>query len=200
MTLPFFRHCIAALIIITTHASAAEQPDSLTALHPAEWTALQLRVQQQNTDVITTLNPAQQRLLQSTSRPIDAKAPHLEILIEQMRKAMLAHEGTGLTAVQIGIPVRVVLMQRTINGSQLFHSFINPEIIRASPGKANYQERCLSMPKLHNQLTERAVYVMIRYQKIDGASTTETFTGLDAAIFQQEMDHLNGILLTDHPV
>jgi peptide deformylase len=167
-------------------------------LTPAEWQLLQIRVKQQNTDVITTALTEQQQLLQSTSRTIDAKTAHLDVLIEQMRKAMLAHEGTGLTAVQIGIPVRVVIMQRTVNGVRLFHSFINPELIRTSPSKANYQERCLSIPDVHHQLTERAVYLTIRYQKTDGHVATETFTGMDAAIFQQEMDHLNGVLLTDH--
>lgn len=193
------RLALAALVgFIANVGDATVVSDNFGTLTPGEWQSLQDRVQQQRTDVITTAAADQEQLLKSTSRPIAANAPHMEVLLGQMRKAMLAHEGTGLTAVQIGIPVRVVLMQRTINGSRLFHSFINPEIIRISPSKASYRERCLSLANGHGHMTERAVYLTLRYQKTDGHTAIETFTGLDAAVMQQEIDHLNGILLTDH--
>jgi Polypeptide deformylase len=135
MLLHFFARLLITLLLSFTAVAHAEQTNNTSTLTSAEWAALQSRERLQNTDVITTGVAGQQQLLKSASRPIDAKAPHLDVLVEQMRKAMLAHEGTGLTAVQIGIPVRVVLMQRTINGSRLFHSFINPEIVRTSPSK-----------------------------------------------------------------
>jgi Polypeptide deformylase len=135
MLLHFFARLLITLLLSFTAVAHAEQANNAGSLTSDEWAALQSRERLQNTDVITTEVAGQQRLLKSASRPIDAKAPHLDVLVEQMRKAMLAHEGTGLTAVQIGIPVRVVLMQRTINGSRLFHSFINPEIVRTSPSK-----------------------------------------------------------------
>lgn len=191
---------IVLSLLVANTGYSADVISNTETLTPAEWQALQERVQQQRTDLITTAVADQEQLLKSSSRPIAATAPHLDVLLEQMRKAMLAHEGTGLTAVQIGIPVRVVIMQRTINGARLFHSFINPEITRFSPSKASYRERCLSLPEVHNHLTERAVYLTIRYQKTDGHTATETFTGLDAAVLQQELDHLNGILITDHSI
>lgn len=159
---------------------------------------LQHRMQQQNSTIITTANPEQYRLLRSSSRMVNANAAYLNTLLSQMRTAMLAHEGTGLTAVQIGVPVRIILLQRNLNGIRQLQTFLNPEIISSSPQTASYWEHCLSLPNLPNHLTERPVRLTIRYQKTNGQTMIETLTLAEAAIFQQEMDHLNGVLLSDH--
>ncbi len=178
--------------------SNADIRTTANTLTQAEWALLQNRVQQQNTSVITIADPEQQRLLQSQSRQINTTAAHLDVLVAQMQKAMLANKGTGLTAIQIGIPVRVVIMERSINDKKSVHVFINPELLRKSSTKTNFWERCLSLPELRNHLTLRSVDLTIRYEKADGQITTELLTGMEASVFQQELDHLNGILLTDH--
>jgi peptide deformylase len=137
--------------------------------------------------------------LQSPSRSIDVQSPELDKLIEQMQRTVLANHGLGITAVQLGIPVRVVLLDRSAGqGKKNFQVFLNPEPLQASSDKILLWERCLSLPDAPNHLMQRANQLSIRYQKIDGQFVNEDLHGIEAGIFQQELDHLNGILLSDY--
>lgn len=169
-----------------------------STLTSAEWFLLQSRAKLKNNAVISDNNPEQRHLLKSPSREISPNADHLTELITQMRQAMLAHDGKGLTAVQIGIPVRVVIMERMNSKNKIVQTFINPILVSKSDQITQYWERCLSLPDVRNHLTPRHAEVTIRYSNLDGSSKTEKFNGDEAAVFQQELDHLDGILLTDH--
>ena len=174
----------------------------LSNVHAANQTPLSQaereQLQHHDNSVISNESPAQLHLLKSPSRPIAVPSEQLDTLIQQMQQAALTHHGMGITAVQIGIPVRVVLMDRSGgHGKKAFQAFINPELVFTSTEKIELWERCLSLPDEPNHLTHRAAHIGIRYQKPDGQFVSEDLYGLEAGIFQQELDHLNGILLSD---
>jgi peptide deformylase len=177
-------------------ADAANQ-NQIPLSHP-ERELLQQRLQHHDSSVISNESSQQLHLLKSPSRPIAVPSEHLDTLIQQMQQAALTHHGLAITSVQIGIPVRVVLMDRSGgHGKKEFQAFINPELLFASIEKIELWERCLSLPDEPDHLTHRAAHIAIRYQKSDGQFVSEDLYGLEAGIFQQELDHLNGILLSD---
>jgi len=180
--------------ILTTNAFG-QRNDMLT---DTEWVFLQNRIQLHRTDVFSNINPEQRKLLKSPSREISPITGHLDELITQMIQAMQAHDGKGLTAVQIGIPVRVVIMERILTKAKVNQIFINPKLISKSDQITQYWERCLSLPEDRDHLTTRHDEVTIRYKDHDGNPKIEKFNGIESAVFQQELDHLDGILLSDH--
>lgn len=171
---------------------------TVSALTQQEWHLLQIREQQQSNNIISG-KPEEMRLLHSRSREIDFDSPHLNMLISQMRKAVTAYRGLGLAAVQIGIPVRVVLMKQEFEKDNIFKVFINPKILHKSPSTQIFLEGCLSLPNDEDHFIERSLGLTVSYQTINGQTAIEDFIGLDAAVFQQEMDHLDGILIQDYP-
>lgn len=168
-------------------------------LTPEEGQLLKNREQKQITRIINSIEPEELLLLKSMSREVSFKSPYLDALIHQMRQAVFAAHGLGLAAVQIGIPVRVVLLQQIIKGEQVFKVFINPKILHKSSATQMTYEACLSVEAQERHIMQRSSYMLVKYQNIHGKSVVDNMAGLDAAIFQQEIDHLNGIILTDYP-
>jgi peptide deformylase len=182
---------------VTHIARADESPPAYSTLTATEVQLLQERLQHQRTDVLTTALAQHQQILKSPSRPIVPTAPYIGELITQMRHTLLANRGIGLTAVQIGIPVRVVLLYRKFNDIGQFQVFFNPKIINHSLEQDRYLERSLSLPYVTKQLTMRPVRLTVHYQNTQGQNSIETLTAQEAAILQQNIELLNGILLTD---
>lgn len=114
-------------------------------------------------------------------------------------------EGVGLAACQIGKPQRLFAMVH----SNKTRVIINPEIISTSPKskppakkskskqKKTILEGCLSIPYFYGPL-KRPQTLTLKYLNLDGQEKTEIFRGFPAQIVQHEVDHLNGILFTDH--
>jgi len=75
--------------------------------------------------------------------------------------------------------------------------FVNPEILWASDEIVPYEEGCLSVPEIYDEV-ERAAKVRIRYLGYDGAAVEEDAEDLYAVCIQHEMDHLDGVLFIDH--
>lgn len=167
-----------------------------SALTQQEWRILQIREQQGS--YIISDKPEEVLLLHSRSREIDFDSPNIDRLIHQMQKAVIAYRGLGLAAVQIGIPVRVILMKQDMGGDNSFKVFINPELIHKSSTTQISREACLSLPNDEDRFIERSLRLVVRYQTINGRTEIKSFTGLDAAVFQQEMDHLDGVLIRDY--
>ena len=187
------------LIVSLSRYTIFSDTYSSRPLTQQEILALKIREQNRNTDIINSSNSDELQLLHSRSRDMDFNSPHMGLLVKQMRMAVLAHHGLGLAAVQIGIPVRVVLMQQYIKGKNVFKVFINPKVLSASSTTQIFREACLSLPDHDDHLIERSLVLKVAYQTITGQSVVETFTDLQAAVFQQEIDHLNGILIMDYP-
>lgn len=101
-------------------------------------------------------------------------------------------EGVGLAATQIGSGERFFVGKMGEN----FKVFVNPEIISMSKRTKRYFEGCLSIPNYYGE-TNRSITVKVSYQDLDGKKITENLKGIDAWIFQHEVDHLNGILFPD---
>ncbi|HYC67614.1 peptide deformylase, partial [Brevundimonas sp.] len=106
--------------------------------------------------------------------------------------------GIGLAAVQIGEPVRIIVMDLAREGEEPQpRYFVNPEILWASEETAPYEEGCLSIPEVYDEV-ERPARVKLRYLNYAGEQAEEDAEGLFAVCIQHEMDHLEGVLFIDH--
>ena len=106
--------------------------------------------------------------------------------------------GIGLAAIQVGVPKRVVTMDLSKKeGETEPRVFINPEIMWASDEPSVYEEGCLSIPEVHEDV-ERPAKVRFKYLDLDGKPHETEAEGLFATCIQHEVDHLNGVLFIDH--
>lgn len=107
--------------------------------------------------------------------------------------------GIGIAAPQVGILKKIIWVQRLDKEAEglPFEVYLNPEIIEYSEEKQRNREGCLSIPN-KNGYCDRAEWIVLDYQKLDGTRHTEKISGFTAVIFQHEVDHLNGILYLDH--
>jgi peptide deformylase len=136
--------------------------------------------------------------LRLKSEPVGKITAEIKKLVEEMFGAMYAAPGIGLAAIQVGVPKRVVTMDLSKKeGEQAPQVFINPEITWASDEKSVYEEGCLSIPEVHEDV-ERSAKVRIKYLDLDGKPREAEADGLFATCIQHEVDHLNGKLFIDH--
>jgi peptide deformylase len=136
--------------------------------------------------------------LKRKSDPVTVVDDELRALMDDMLETMYAAPGIGLAAIQVGVPKRVIVMD-IARGDEPKEPryFINPEILSASEELAVYEEGCLSVPEIYDEV-ERPAQVRIRYLGYDGKPVEEDAEGLFAVCIQHEMDHLEGILFLDH--
>src|SRR5262249_42779001 len=136
--------------------------------------------------------------LRSVSKPVVAIGDDIRTLIADMFETMYHAPGIGLAAVQVGVPSRVVVMDLSKREAEAEpRVFINPEITWSSDEKSLYEEGCLSIPEVHEDV-ERPTQVKIRYLDLDGKLQEADAEGLFATCIQHEVDHLNGVLFIDH--
>ena len=111
------------------------------------------------------------------------------LLIEEMKKIIEQKDGAGLAANQVGASGRIILIQ-TEKGPQ---AFINPKILKMSAETDVEEEGCLSLPGFRLNI-RRAREVLIEAQDTDGKILNIEAKGLQARVFQHEIDHLDGVL------
>ncbi len=137
--------------------------------------------------------------LKKISKEVEEFDESLHSLLEDMKETMYANEGIGLAAIQIGVPKRVLIINLTDeDGNQNpddLVEIINPEIIEAD-GKTIYQEGCLSVPSIYEEV-ERFEKIKVKYQDRFGKVVEEELDGLMSIAFQHESDHLNGKLFIE---
>jgi peptide deformylase len=145
-------------------------------------------------DILTVPDPRLKLVSQDVEQVDDA----LRALMDDMLETMYAAPGIGLAAIQIGEPKRVIVMDLAREGEdpQPRH-FVNPQIVWASEETAPYEEGCLSVPDIYDEV-ERPARVKLRYLNYQGQTVEEDAEGLYAVCIQHEMDHLNGVLFIDH--
>ncbi|MEE2672457.1 MAG: peptide deformylase [Myxococcota bacterium] len=122
----------------------------------------------------------------------------LRKLADEMLKVMYEEPGIGLAAPQVGISIRLIVMDTTWNEEGAERSpmaIVNPEIV-SREGKITWEEGCLSVPDFTAEV-ERAEHIVVNYQNLEGKQVTEHVTGLRAVCFQHEIDHLDGLLFID---
>jgi peptide deformylase len=136
--------------------------------------------------------------LRSVSKPVVAIGDEIRTLVADMFETMYEAPGIGLAAIQIGIPSRVIVMDLSKREAEAEpRVFINPEITWSSEEKSLYEEGCLSIPDVHEDV-ERPARVKIRYLDLEGKPHEEDAEGLFATCIQHEVDHVNGVLFVDH--
>jgi peptide deformylase len=136
--------------------------------------------------------------LRSVSKTVDKIDDGIRTLVADMFETMYDAPGIGLAAIQVGAPLRVVTMDLSKREEASEPKvFINPEIVSSSEEKSVYEEGCLSIPDIHEDV-ERPARVRVKYLDLDGKPQEADAEGLFATCIQHEIDHLNGVLFIDH--
>ena len=146
-------------------------------------------------EILTVPDPR----LKEVSKPVEGGVTDgIRMLMDDMLETMYAAPGIGLAAIQIGVPLRVIVMDLSGEDEQPQpRYFVNPEILPLTEDTAPYEEGCLSVPDVFEEV-ERPTECRIRYLDYDGNRVEELATGLFAVCIQHEMDHLEGTLFIDH--
>jgi peptide deformylase len=139
-------------------------------------------------------------VLKKRAVEIDKKYPELDQLIENMYDTMYHSNGVGLAAPQIGLSIRLFV----IDGAPFEEEevkdfkrvFINPKIIEETGETWKFNEGCLSIPGIREDVSRQDT-LDIEYYDENWKKQRETITGLAARIVQHEYDHIEGILFTD---
>ena len=144
--------------------------------------------------ILTVPNP----VLKQVSKPVDAVTDDIRALMDDMLATMYAAPGIGLAAVQIGEPINVIVMDLAREGEEPQpRFFVNPEILETVEETKPYQEGCLSVPDVFDDV-DRPERVKITYLDYNGERVTEWAEELYAVCIQHEMDHLKGIVFIDY--
>jgi len=139
-------------------------------------------------------------VLRRKARRVTDFGLELQTLIDDMIETMRAAPGVGLAAPQVGVPLRVIVVEFGDEEDESvppkLYVMVNPEITRRSRETEIGTEGCLSIPGLVGDV-ERALEVTVRGQSRRGQPMKLKVRGWLARIFQHEIDHLNGVLFTD---
>lgn len=136
--------------------------------------------------------------LKVISEPVSAVTDETRRLMDDMLQTMYDAPGIGLAAVQVGVPKRIIVIDLAKDGAPREpRYFVNPEIVWKSDELAFFEEGCLSVPDLYEDV-ERPARIRVKYLGYDGTAREDEFDGMMAVCLQHEMDHLEGILFIDH--
>lgn len=128
---------------------------------------------------------------------IDKVTNVTESIIEKMFRTMTMWHGIGLSAIQVGYPFRVFVMDASELGSKIGKQvFVNPEILESSSEIQSFQEGCLSFPGIIASV-KRPAKIKIKARDIKFNEFELELDGIDAICFQHELDHLDGITIYD---
>lgn len=141
-------------------------------------------------------------VLKKVGEEIDKDYPKLEELIANMYETMYNAHGVGLAAPQIGRSIRLFIVDaspfaeddETVKDFK--KTFFNPEIIELTGDEWAFNEGCLSIPDIHEDIF-REETVKLRYQDENFEEHEEVFTGMAARVILHEYDHIEGVLFTD---
>lgn len=142
-------------------------------------------------------------ILRNESVDLTPDYPDLKKLVEDMFLTLTEAEGVGLAAPQIGKNIRMFIVDCTPWGedhpelAEYKRVFINPEIYEESEETDLFNEGCLSLPGLHENV-RRPVAIRMRYLDENFVEHDEEFDGLPARVIQHEYDHIEGQVFTDH--
>ena len=144
-----------------------------------------------------------QPVLRKTATDIDADYPDLQELIKNMFETMWNAEGIGLAAPQIGLPIRLVvidldpLADENPEFKEFRRVYINAHIIETSEETSSMEEGCLSVPGIHEKVT-RPERIRVQYLDENMQEHDEWVEGFLARAMQHEFDHLEGKVFIDH--
>ena len=134
--------------------------------------------------------------LRKVASPVKEFDKSLIKITENMLETMYDAPGIGLAAVQVGVPLRVIVMDISWNkedGIKEPKYFVNPVISNKAKDLSIYEEGCLSIPDHFAEIT-RPELVQVQWVDLDGKQHSQEFDGLKSTCIQHEIDHLNGKL------
>ncbi len=142
--------------------------------------------------------------LRKVAQPIDKEYPGLDQLIKDMYETMYAADGVGLAAPQIDLSIRLVVIgfrpydekTDTYGDPAEEHTLINPEILDYCGEKQYFNEGCLSIPDIHEDVL-RPEGIVMRWYDEQWQLHEEEVHGMFARVSQHEIDHLDGKVFTD---
>ena len=141
-------------------------------------------------------------LLRKASEPVNLaiEDPLLPIFTKRLYQTVRdsLSMGVGIAAPQVGILKRIIWVQRFDKKGFPFEVYLNPKIVQYSKKTQKCKEGCLSIPDRTDMLETRSYAILIEYDKMDKTHHYEMIEDFTAVIFQHEIDHLDGILYTDH--
>jgi len=141
--------------------------------------------------------------LRAVAAPVSQVDDSIRATLADMFETMYAARGIGLAAIQVGIEKRLVVIDlqepEEEDGEPVRKpvAFVNPELLWVSDEMAVYNEGCLSIPEQYAEVA-RPARCRVKWLDGDGKPHEEEMDGLMATCIQHEIDHLNGVLFTDH--
>ena len=143
-----------------------------------------------------------QSVLRKVAEPIEKDYPELQTLIDNMFETMYKSDGVGLAAPQIGLGIRVVVIdaspmaeeEPSLANSKM--ALINPHIESFDGENVSMEEGCLSLPGIHESVTRKNT-IHITYMDENFVEHDEVISGYLARVVQHEYDHLEGHVFTD---
>ncbi|AYZ11347.1 peptide deformylase [Chryseobacterium arthrosphaerae] len=147
--------------------------------------------------IYQTTDSHQHKTLLSLSTEADPLDPNTAVLVKRMKESLLSTDGgVGIAAPQVGINRRIIWVQRFDKEGTPLEYFINPVIVWKSDLQNLGPEGDLSIPDFRDQFY-RSKVIQLEYVDLKGQKYSEIVEGFTAVIFQHEIDHLFGILISD---
>jgi len=144
-------------------------------------------------DILTVPDPR----LKEVSTPVEGGVTdEHRALMDDMLETMYAAPGIGLAAIQVGVPLRIIVMDLSEDKTEPRY-FVNPEVLETAEETKPYEEGCLSVPDVFDDV-ERPAHCRLRYLDYDGQQVEEWAEDLYAVCIQHEIDHLNGVVFIDY--
>ena len=144
-------------------------------------------------EIIKVPNP----ILKKISEPVKEVNDEIRSILDDMLDTMYDAPGIGLAAIQIGIPLRMLVIDISKEEKKDPLFFINPEIVKPSKDLSSFEEGCLSVPGIWEEI-ERPDKCKVKFLNRKGKKQEKECNGLLATVIQHEMDHLGGIVFVDH--
>lgn len=135
--------------------------------------------------------------LKLKAKPVETVDAAVARLMDDMLETMYAAPGIGLAAPQVGVSLRVIVVDVSPEGERNPLRMANPDIIWASDDLRPYEEGCLSLPEQYDEV-ERPARITVRYLDHQNEVRELEADGLLATCIQHEIDHLDGRLFVDH--
>lgn len=132
-------------------------------------------------------------ILRQKAQPVESFTPEIRKTLADMLETMYHQVGIGLAAPQVGVSLRIILVDDGPRGPRVL---INPVIVERR-GVVRGEEGCLSIPGFFGEV-ERSEWVRVEALDAEGLSLAFEAKGLQARVIQHEMDHLDGVLFIDH--
>lgn len=134
--------------------------------------------------------------LHKTAQPVEVVDDRIRTLVKDMAETMYDAAGIGLAATQVDVHERVIVIDISETSDDLM-VLINPEIISSSEDTQWYEEGCLSVPEIYDEV-ERAASIRVRALNEHGESYEFDADGLLAVCVQHEIDHLDGKVFVEY--